>query len=227
MIFRIDIQHLLTHMIDHFTRNDFSNNFQFAIVSAKVRNGGRVSNVAKINELYPTPEIVESYAEYKDKKVLERMYFDMLKPDKDDNSKWQDNIIYKTFLNPLLSHHNIVIVCDEIENDYIDVLCKYLKKYFSVEVIDLNELFTKGHVGPLYIDIDEIHDKAVDIRLNSLRQENEQLASTSDGRMKLLRNMTKKQKIKKLKELGISISKEDMKDIDKILIDTWVEDDED
>lgn len=222
MIYRIDLQHFLTHAIDYFSRDELSH-FQYAIISAKIANNGRELNVTKLNNLYPTPDIVLSYAEYKDKKILEKMYTDLLTVH-DSNDEWIGEIIYKSFVNPLIHHHDVVIICDRTENDYIDILCKHLKKNYEIEVINLNQLFSEGRVGPIYIDRDVIWDKAVDIRRTAGKHQIEAMSSTRDGRMKLLSLWNKKEKIAKLKELGIKVNKGDMKELDKLLIDAWVED---
>lgn len=223
MIYRIDLQHFLTHAIDHFTLEQLTH-FQYAIISAKINNGRSVMNTEKINELYPTPDIVISYDEYKDDKILEKMYFEML--EEKGNKDYMARIIYQTFINPLMKHFDIMIICDEKENPYITCLCKYLHENFSIDVIDLNELFTTGHTGAIYIDRDKIWDKAVDIRRTAGKEMIKTLEQSRDGKLKLLNQMNKKEKIEKCKELGIKINKSDIKDIDKILIDDWVENDE-
>lgn len=228
MIYRIDIQHFLNHAIDHFTRDELAH-FQYAIISAAVKNGNRAPNVCKISEIYPSPEIVAAYAEYKDKEILEKMYMEELMPSKhpETGNDPMANRVYETFVNPLLKHHDIVIVCDQKENDYIDVFCKYLKKQFEIEVIDLNELFTKGRTGAIYIDRSEIWDRAVDVRRAASKMRYRSLESSHDGKLKLLNMMTKKEKIAKLKELGISVTERDKENLDKLLIDEWVENDND
>ena len=228
MIYRIDMQHFLSHAIDHFTSQDLSH-FQYAIVSAVVRNTGKMNNVVKINNLYPLPEIVTEYAEHNDRSIMEKMYMAYLDPKTEDDSigiSAMRNIFYRTFVNPLSLHFNIMIVCDRSENEYIDVICKVLKKRYAIEVIDLNKLFSEGHVGPIYIDRDEIWDKCVDIRRDSARDQNKALASTSEGRMRLLSNMNKKAKIKLIEKLGFHITNYNEDDLDKILIDGWVKDEE-
>lgn len=228
MIYRIDLQHFLTHAIDHFS-SDYLTHFQYAIISAAIRNGNRVSNVVKINELYPTTEIISAYAEYKDKSIMEKMYTELLVPPKNakNGDYWAANTIYKTFINPLMKHFDIVILCDEKENDYIDVLCKILKKYFSIDVIDLNELFREGKVGPIYIDRNKIWDKAVDIRRQAGKEMISALESTKDGRLKLINMWNKKEKIHKLKSLGITVTESDMNNLDQLLIDEWVNENDD
>jgi len=212
-------------MIDYFTLEEMYH-FQYAIISAGVINGGRVTNVAKISQLYPTPEIITAYAEHHDKKILEKMYFDLLDTSKDKDD-FMGNNIYKTFVNPLLQHYDIVIVCKPEENDYIDVLCKFLKKKFFIEVIDLNTLFKEGRVGSIYIDRTEIRDNIVELRRKSVHLERESLETTRDGRLKLIQSiMSKKDKIKKLHDLGIEVRKNDEPNLDRLLIDAWVDDDE-
>lgn len=224
MIYRIDIQHFLTHAIDHFTSDDLIH-FQYAIVSAKINNGRSVANTVKMNELYPSPEIIMEYEEYKDKEILEKMYFDML--DNGDICKEDSaNLFYNVFVNTLLNHYDVMILCDECENDYIDCLVKYLDKKFSIEVIDLNQLFIKGRVNGIYIDREKIWDKAVDIRRLAGKQMMKSLSQTRDGRLKLLEKMSTKDKIEKCKEIGIEVSKKDKKELDAILIDEWVDADD-
>ena len=225
MIYRIDKQHFLTHAIDHFTRDELIH-LKYAIISAAINNYGKATNVSKVNELYPTVEIIENYAEFKDKRIMEKMYMELLTPDKNERGiNFATTTIYKCFINPLLKNDDVVIICDRNENDYIDVLCKFLKKHFELEVIDLNELFTKGKIGPIYIDRKSIKDKAVDIRLDSLDKKRRDLETTSDGRRKLLGMMNKKEKLRKLKEIGITVNDND--NLDELLIDAWVEDEED
>lgn len=227
MIYRIDVQHFLTHAIDHFDAEQLSH-FQYAIISASILNGGRRFNVIKSNMLYPPPEIVMEYAENKDKSIMEKMFMDYLNPKDDDDSiskNSMDNIFYRTFINPLLNHYDVVIVCNKSENDYIDVICKVLKKEYLIEVIDLNQLFSKGKVGNIYIDRDDIKNNAVPICRKSADDERKNLETTSDGRRKLLMSMSKKAKLKKIKEIGINTNNINKSDIDKILIDGWVNDD--
>lgn len=219
MLYRIDMKHFLLHAIDHFSLYDLQN-MQYCIISAKVTNGGKCKNVIKLQELYPTTDMVITYEETKDKKLLEKMYLDMLNP-KDSKNEITPYaaVIYQAFVNPLLQRFNVMIVCDELENDFIDILCKYLKKEYSIEVIDLNELFTKGRVGPIYIDRDEIKDKAVDIRKAALRDEVRALSSTREGKAKLITKMSKKKKLKELKKFGVDA--DDRDNLDSMLLEEW------
>ena len=224
MLYRIDFQHYLSHAIDYFTRDELLH-FKYVLVSATVANLSKQENVTKRVNIYPTTEIIEAYESTKNLRVMEEMYVDLLTiHNKQD--EWVGEIIYTTFINPVLHHQDIVIVCDRDENDYIDVLCKHLRKTYALECIDLNKLFAEGHVGPLYINRDEIHDHAVSIRRAAAKKEIDNIATTSDGRMSLLEKMNTKEKILKLKELGIKVKGSDKTRLNELLIDAWVNDQE-
>lgn len=226
LIYRIDIQHFITHAIDHFTSDELIA-CKYVLFSAKITNQGTRLNVTKITDLYPTPSIVTNYAEYQDDKLMEEMYMDFLNPKKrKKGDEWIENKIYDTFIKPLMNHETTVIVCDKNENIYVDVFCKYLKDRFSIEVIDLNELFIKGHTGPIYLDRTEVHNKSVEVARDVVRKKAAALESTADGREKLFNAMNKKEKIRKLKELGIEINGADKDHIDEILREAWINQDE-
>ena len=216
MLFRIDIERYITHAIDHFTRDELAS-FQYLIIGT-LTNQGRapIGSIVKLNDLIPPIDIQTGFAASGDRDMLRKEYSKVL-----DECK---SILYKAFINPIIFHNNIVIICKQAENPYVDVIVEYLKKNFKLECIDLNELFTTGRVGPIYIDRGEIHNKAVDIRKEALINQYKALETTRDGRLKLLNNMNTKNKMKKLKSIGINVTKADIKDLDKLLIESWVED---
>lgn len=227
MLYRIDLQHYLTHAIDYFTSTELLH-FQYLILSAKLICAGRISNAAKANMLYPNPEIVASYAETMDQQLFEKEYYEMLDKKENPNSNvpWSGSVIYRNIINPILGHNDIVIICDRVENYIVDAFCHYLKDRYKIEAVDLNELFKEGHIGAIYIDRDEIEDIAVDIRRATGKDMIRSLESTSEGRLKLLNMMSKKDKVKKLKDLGLSINESDKGQLDALLIDAWVNPDE-
>lgn len=221
MIYRINLQNFLMKAIDYFTANNIKQ-CNYAIISAKITNGSKATNASKVSLLYPLPEICIAYNDYHEYEAFEKAYFDQLESKDDiDSRRSYNNCLYLTFINPLLHHQDIVILCDKEEDVYIDALCSYLKKNFEITVIDLNELFTKGKIGEIYIDRDIIHDKAVDIRRDAAKVEWNYLEASKDGRKKLLGMMNEKDKIRRLKEYGIKINKNDMKNIDQLLLDEW------
>lgn len=214
LLYRIDIERYLTHAIDHFTRDELAS-FEYAIIGT-LKNGPRCHNVAKINNLFPDNAVQDAFRDYVDKDTFKKMYYSYL----DEYGK----TIYLVFINPILQHKDILIICKEGENPYIDVLVEYLKEKFSLDCIDLNQLFIKGRVGSIYIDRDDIWNKAVDVRMEAGMHQIQALESTSDGRMEILKMASPKWKINKLKEIGIKVTKADLKDLDQLLIESWVED---
>lgn len=222
MLYSIDFQHFMTHAIDYFTVDEILG-FNYMIISAKVKNGNRLKTVVKPSSIYPTPDMVTAYADYKDPEILNKMYEEYFTPGPNDNN-WQDNVIYCHFIQPLLSKQSILMISDQIEYDYLKSISWYLKNKFLIETIDLNELFSKGKIGPISIDMKEIYNKAVDVRRTAERIMQKEKSSTSDGRAFLLSKMTKKEKIKKLKSLGISVNDENNEELTTLLVDAWVND---
>lgn len=223
MIYMIDLQHFLVDMIDYFTNEELANMEYMIISNQLIKNQKKVLNVAKPYQLYPTPEMISSYAQYKTLEVAEKLYEEYFTPD--DKTRWQDNIIYTHFISPLLNHQDVVMVAHQDEFHFPMAIASYLRKHFDIEVINLNELFTKGRIGPIHIDRKEIRDRAVDVRIVAERIKQKTLESTEDGRAKLMSIMTKKEKIKKLKQLGIRLKgDETSKEINELLIDDWVKD---
>ena len=226
MIYRINIQHFLTEMIDYFPLEDLID-MQYTIISANISNGGRAHNVVKLNTLYPDTEAIAQYAETGDKNVLKKMYYNMLDEGKTKNlrSNTFHNIIYHAYVSTLLDNVDTTILCDKGEDIYIDCLCDYLKDRFNIEVIDLNQLFTKGKVGPIYLDRDKVRDKAVDIRRNALKEQIATMKQTAGGRSQLIHSMSKKDKLKELKRLNVKLNQDDMDHLDELLLEEWAEED--
>lgn len=205
-------------MIDYFTTNELLS-LQYLVLSAGIHNSGLVSNVVKINDLYPTTEIASGYIDYGDKDLFRKSYTEELKDTK--------NILYRTVLRPIVKfHHNIVLISkDGVEEFYLEVMADYLRKQFGMPTIDLNQLFTEGETDVFYIDRQTVHNNTVDIARDVVRMERRDLESTIDGRIKLIRDiMNKDEKLKKLKELGIRVKKSDRDDLDRLLMEAWLED---
>lgn len=218
MLFRIDLEHYLTHMVDYFTADEL-NACQYVIIGTIPNNGRSASNVVKLNELYPSNDTILKYAETHNKELLKGEYTEQL------NERDNESIIYNAFINNILQHQNIILLSRREENDWIDVLCNFLEEKFSIECVDLNELFKTGSVGPIHIDRDEIRNRAVDVRRRFGKDMIKYMERTREGREKLLDQMDIKYKIKKCKDLGIKMNKGDIKNIDDILREAWVEED--
>ena len=216
MVMRIDYQNFLTKMIDFFNMDEILSIY-YVILSAKVANGGTTTNVSKCSILYPSVKVIEAYASTGDYKLFEEMYSKELKS---DESEVVDNYIYKIFIKPIQNHANVCIVCDRSENDYAKAFSSYLEEEFAIEVLDLNQLFNTGKVGPLRIDLDEVHDRGVPVSRRAAKREIKTMASTEDGRIKLISMMRKKEKLKRLKQYGIKVTDDD-KDLDSLLQEAW------
>ena len=226
MLYRINLQHFLVEMIDYFTLDDLVD-IQYVIISSKIHNGNRCANIVKMNSLYPLPEMVESYASSGDKDILRKLYFDMMEKGTSEyrHSNSFKVAMYQTIVNPVLNNYDICLMCDKEEDPYLDVVCDYIEKSFSLKTIDLNELFSKGKVGQIKIDKDKVHDKAVDIRRAALKEEYSTMKATDGGRKQLVKIMTKEDKIKELKKLGVKLDQDDKEIIDELLIDEWANED--
>ena len=223
MLYRINYKHFLVYGIDYFSLEEITG-IQYAVFSAKVANLGKLRNVAKISGLYPTVDIVLAYSDTGDKEVMKKMYLDFLEgKDLDNPEEWNPTMgmVYGAFVNPLLKHYDVMIVCDESEDDYVDVLCEFLEKRFGVEAINLNQLFDTGHVGPLYIDRDQIRDRAVDIRRMAAKEQTKTYETSREGRMHLLGMMNKHEMKKRLEGLEFDtrgMTEQEMRDM---LIEEW------
>lgn len=231
MLYRITIEKYLSHMIDYFRAEELAE-MQYAIISAKVKNSGKSLNVVKATlEIYPPSELIIEYGKTQNLDVFRKGYMNFLKGKLQDTvsqytTTTTTKVVYRTFVEPVLNHHDICIICAEDENYYMDVFCEFIKKYFALEVIDLNVLFTKGKIGPISIDRDKIKDKAVDTRRAAIKDMKRSYESTHDGRAYLISLMSEKEKIKKLKKFGVNVSKRDDLDtmhLDTMLLDVWDE----
>ncbi len=228
MLYRIDLQHFITHAIDYFTQEELIH-FQYLIMSAKILSQGRITSVSKASVLWPDVDLIVQYAETHNYDVFKKGYFDFLdtKETKESNVSWAGVSIYKSIVNLVIEHVDLILICDREENFILDAFCEYLKDKWHLEAIDLNTLFKTGKIGPYYIDRADVRDRAVDIRRAAGMDMLASLDSSPEGRLKHLKLMGKKDKIAKLKEIGIKVNDGDKDKLDALLIDSWVNVDED
>lgn len=231
MLYRINYKNFLMYAIDYFTRDELASIY-YIIISAKVQNNGMNDHITKINELYPTIEIVTEYDSVQDMDILEKAYREMLGDDNHieagipTSETWAEHALYR-IIHPVIHSRPVVLICSDEshEDDYVTCLCKLLKRKYSLDVIDLNQLFTEGHVGPYHIDLNKIHNKTVPIARAITTQEFKDKSSTKDGRVEIIHNMSMKHKLKMLKQFDIRLSDDDKPNIDTILLDAWCEQD--
>lgn len=225
MIYRITLRNFLLHAIDHMTYRDLTT-CKYDIFSPKITCGRKDPACAKLLELYPTTEMMERYTSGGSVEHLEKEMFDMY--DK-MNSKWRSAMFYNEFVKSIEDHINAILICIDDDVPVLDILCRYLKKKFSIEVIDLDRLFTKGKIDPIHYDYKEIRDLGVDIRRAAEEELARNLATTPDGRMSLLRKWSRKQKLKFCRK-NLRMHVQDGipdSELDEIIIDAWVIDKDD
>lgn len=226
MIYRITYQKFLTHMIDYFTYDEILG-CQYLVFSAKIIWQSRVTNGAKVNDLWPPSELFQAHEESASKLMFEQEYFNYLDKSATGGMRkvvWSGAIIYKNLVEPYLNHDNIIIICDEKEQFVVDAFCKYIDKRYALKVIDLNTLFSKDTIGPIEVDYDLIRNRAVDIRRAAGNDMSETLSQTREGRLFLMSKMNTKEKIKLLRENGIKVNDRDKKHLDELVTEIWVDD---
>lgn len=231
MLYRINYKNFLMYMIDYFTSDEIAG-MKFIILSARIQNNAQSPNVIKVNELYPTQDMVIEHDHLQDIDILEKAYIDML--DSSDhmeagfiNEENFGNVALYKIIHPVIHNEPVVLISSDEghEDDYVTCICRILKKKYSLDCIDLNKLFTEGHVDPYKINLDKIHDRTVEIARSIAKEKFRDKASTREGRIDLIARMNTKEKIKHLKRYDIKLSDSEMKDIDSILLEAWCDHD--
>jgi hypothetical protein len=203
-------------MIDYFTAEELQE-MKYLIISSSLHAQRLVTNANSSGELYPSAEAVTGYIETEDLNVFRKTYLGELR-------QWGKNVAYVNIIKPILKyHHNIVLMCIEEEDYFMDVLVDYLAKTFNLHCVDLNELFTKGESDVFHLDRKSIHNNCVELRREVVRIKRADMESHQAGRYKLItEKFNKKDKIKKLKELGVRVGKDDHKSLDELLVEVWI-----
>lgn len=233
MLYRIKYKNFLLYMIDYLTREELLH-CQYVLVTFNVGHQGMVNNVARVSVLYPNSDIIIDFADDHDEEKAKRAYAAYMFPPKDgkvnpDDSQFTDpNWFYKTFyryfVTPSKQHHSVVLIYDDNIEMYMEVLCDLAKKKFGAEFLNLNDLFEKGRTGPIYLDMKEVHHKVREKVKKILVKEDKCNEATEEGRSKLVAEMTLSEKIKKLKSLGVKLSKDDLNEekLNSLLYEAWV-----
>lgn len=226
MVYRVNWKNFLIHMIDWFSFQDLME-MNWLIMSVPLGTNGTNSRIVKSIQLYPGSEIVDLYVETQDYETAKKMYFDQLtKPDDDDDeitASLSEITVYQYVLAPMENFCNVCIICMEDEDWIVDMFCDFIKERLFIDTIDLNRLFQKGNVHGFKLNRNKIRDKGVDLRRMSILVNRKNLEMTVEGRLGLMKKMTKKEKLKKLKKLGIKVHEKDEKKIDQLLMDAWVQ----
>lgn len=213
MLYRINFEHFLSHMIDHFTRGEILS-FYYIIIGAGVKNTNKVENVLKPTWSYPNNSIIDHYWQTKDRERFIKDYLEELDLNKDS--------VHSYIVKPIINRRNVILVSKKAEDIITDGFVLYLKKTFKIDCIDLNELFSKGSVGEIQYDFDLIHKESQKVFDEEEKIWRKSQLETEAGRANLFLNMTDKEKIKKVKELGYNPSKLSSQDINQIINEEWV-----
>jgi len=216
LLFRITYKQYLLNMLDYFTMEELSS-FKYQVVSVSVRCGSLLLDQAqKPGYIYPSFEAIEQLTDTGDTDLFRRTFTEELKKVKND--------IYQAILQPIIQyHHNILIVYDDSEELYLDVIVDFLAKRYHLPCIDLNRLFTEGETDIFYLDRREIHNRSVRIAREATADLVRAKSSTFDGRMDLLYNhMSKKDKLDKLDSLGVKVDRADLDHLNDLLVEAWV-----
>ena len=218
-------------MIDYFTREELLH-CQYALVAATIGHQGGSDQVKGFSVLYPNLDVIDNFTEHANVELAKKEYLDYLFPKKKDMNKdeihddpyWAYDMLYRTFIAPLQLHHDIVLVHDDPVKIYMDALCDAMYEKFKVKFINLDTLFETGRIGPIYLDVKKVLKDIKPMIKKRTREEIKSMESSEEGRSYLLARMNLQEKIKKLKKLGIQISKKDITDdkLDKLLTDAWV-----
>lgn len=234
MLFRIDYDHFLLHMIDHFTYDELVNMY-YVMITSKLNNVGREpGRVTKCSAVYPPYGILNEWLETNNDEVFKRGYLKYLNSfdsnpidhyiDTGEETSDMDTFLMKYIIAPFKAHQNVVFICAKEENLILDILFEFVKEHTSVEVIDLNKLFTDGEIGPIYIDRKLVHDKGVEIGKGAKRDGIKSLMRSKGGRDKLANELPDDRKIEELKKLGYTLTKYDITDSDSLsamLMEAW------
>ena len=214
MLYNITWENYLLHLIDHCSKEELLS-FKYVIVSGYVFNGNRMENVTKSMPLYPLPELLSEFKSLP-RASFEAHYHEMLRE--------QFHDIHLIIMDPITSHHNVLIVWSKKEEEYLYPLLTFLKNEFNLPSINLNQLFERGYIDPIEFDLEKISE-AYKPRMRKLIQEqNDIISKTSEGRRNLLSKMSNKEKKRKLKSLGIKFNDND--NLDNLLIEGWVNDED-
>lgn len=220
MLYRINHKNFLLHAIDWLPLEQLYQ-FQYAVISVRLPNGGRAPNVGRLPFLWPISDATVAWETTQDREAMREIFLAHLRTDDPELHRDIENQVYQALLNPIDRHVDVLLYCHEDEDPIMDVICEFLEKDYHLKAIDLNQLFTTGHAGPYKIDLNKIHDKAVDVRRWASEDMKRAMASTYDGKMQVIAKMTKKEKRKKFDELAIDPKFIPKHLWDKVLLEEW------
>ena len=91
----------------------------------------------------------------------------------------------------------------------------------------MNRLFDKGEVDPIKWNPKRIRDSILKLQRKIKEASDDSMASTASGRLNLLDHMNRKERIKKLIQIGVDVDAHESDEvIQELLMEAWVKDDE-
>lgn len=202
-------------MLDHFTRNEILS-FYYIILGAGIKNSNKMENVLKPTWSYPDNSLIEHLFQTKDRERFIKDY--------NENLKLNQDSVFMYVVKPILRKQNVILISKKNEDIIVDGFIVFLKNIFKIDCIDLNKLFAEGDIGEISYDYDKIVEQGKDIFEKGQKALNKERLKTEAGRAQIFLNMTEKEKMKKLKELGYNPSRVRKSEIDQIIHDEWIVD---
>lgn len=200
-------------MIDHFTRTEILS-FYYIILGAGIKNTNKLENILKPTWAYPDNSLIEQYFQTRDKERFINDYVSDLKE--------VSCAIHMYIVKPIIQRRNLILITKKNEDIIAEGFVKYLKDYHKIDCINLNDLFSKGSVGKINYDFDEINKESEEFFYAEEKKWKKDQSKSEAGRANLFLKMTDKEKNKKLKELGYNPSRVNKNEIDQIIHDEWI-----
>ena len=218
MIYIISHEKFLMHMIDYFTKEELSY-LEYRIISAGIIAGNNVMSVSSANALFPSFENQNNWIETQNREVLTNGFYADL--------DLEFNNLYYSILKPFYDHCDVVLITTESEYVYLEILAKYIFEKFSIPVINLNELFHRGELDPVKWNPKRIRESIEKLQRKIKETNNDSMQSTASGRITLLQHMNRKERIKKLIQIGVDVDAHESDEmIQELLMEAWVKDDD-
>ena len=182
---------------------------QYVIISRRIKSMKNRKSVVTANFLYPNNSILSEYTVDSDSDAFFDAYIDQL----------SDNIPFLATLikGVIKDKYNIVFMCTKAEEKlgYFDALRYFIESTFKFPIYTYKKDKIEKSKYDKY-DKKKILKKCNKILKNAQKSQLDRMESCIEGRRKLASKMSKKEMIKKLKEIGVvgigSMSKEEMKE---------------
>nr|DAN39850.1 MAG TPA: hypothetical protein [Caudoviricetes sp.] len=218
MIYMVSHEKFLMHMIDYFTRDELSY-LEYRVISAGMVSGNNVLSVVSANALFPSFENQNLWIETNNRDALKKGFYEDL--------DLEYNTLYHSVIEPFAEHMDVVLITTEQEFVYLEILAEYLLERYKLPIINLNQLFGQGEIDPMKWNPKRIMDGIRRIQRKIKEANQDSMSSTPSGRLTLMNHMDRKERIKKLIQIGVDVDAHESDEvIQELLMEAWVKDDE-